>query len=242
MRVAVVIDPQSQQPIEMDPAKAKVLLERAELVGMPLEHVRCIHTEGSGCYGQNGADDVAAEQDAFYDKALEGFTMFALNQGEICTCPSRALVQQGMYEQFVGDAVKRVEAITQGNPLDTETTMGAQASNDQFEKIKSYLAIGREEGAKVLTGGDKAEGRATCDALLRLCNREAVELEIDDGATVVVQAGQAPVVNGQREERMRVGCGSATIGMFASQWHGLVDEVVDSAAEAVAARSTSSGS
>ncbi|WP_261391403.1 6-hydroxynicotinate reductase [Roseovarius atlanticus] len=81
-------------------------------------------------------------------------------------------------------------------------------------------------GVDHLTGGGKPEGRATCDALLRLCNREAVELEIDDGATVVVQAGQAPVVNGQREERMRVGCGSATIGMFASQWHGLVDEVV----------------
>ncbi|MGK7752964.1 MULTISPECIES: 6-hydroxynicotinate reductase [unclassified Roseovarius] len=81
-------------------------------------------------------------------------------------------------------------------------------------------------GVDHLTGGGKPEGRATCDALMRLCNREAVELEIDDGATVVVQAGQAPVVNGQREERMRVGCGSATIGMFASQWHGLVDEVV----------------
>ena len=99
-------------------------------------------------------DDVAAEQDAFYDKALEGFTMFALNQGEICTCPSRALVQKGMYDQFVPDAIKRVEAIVQGNPLDTDTTMGAQASNDQFEKIKSYLDIGREEGAKVLTGGE----------------------------------------------------------------------------------------
>ena len=81
-------------------------------------------------------------------------------------------------------------------------------------------------GVDHLTGGSKAEGRATCDALLRLCNREAVELEIDEGATVVVQAGAAPVVNGEREERMRVGCGSATIGMFASQWQGLVDEVV----------------
>ncbi|MGE9808805.1 MULTISPECIES: acetaldehyde dehydrogenase ExaC [unclassified Janibacter] len=99
-------------------------------------------------------DDVAAENDAFYDKALEGFTMFALNQGEVCTCPSRALVQHGMYAQFVGDAIARVEAIVQGNPLDTTTMMGAQASNDQFEKIKSYLAIGREEGAKVLTGGE----------------------------------------------------------------------------------------
>ncbi len=102
-------------------------------------------------------DDVAGADDAFYDKALEGFTMFALNQGEVCTCPSRALVQEGMYGSFVADAVKRTEAIVQGNPLDTETTMGAQASNDQFEKIKSYLDIGREEGATVLTGGEPVD-------------------------------------------------------------------------------------
>ncbi|MEL4504851.1 aldehyde dehydrogenase family protein [Luteococcus sp. H138] len=101
--------------------------------------------------------DVAEEQDAFYDKALEGFAMFALNQGEVCTCPSRALVQKSMYESFVADGIKRVEAITQGNPLDTDTMMGAQASNDQFEKIMSYLKIGRDEGAKILTGGDKAD-------------------------------------------------------------------------------------
>ncbi len=81
-------------------------------------------------------------------------------------------------------------------------------------------------GVDHLTGGSKAEGRVTCDALLRLCNREAVELAIDDGAIVVVQAGQPPIVDGQKEERMRVGCGSATIGMFASQWQGLVNEVV----------------
>jgi aldehyde dehydrogenase len=100
-------------------------------------------------------EDVAAEKDAFYDKALEGFTMFALNQGEVCTCPSRALVQNSIYSDFVGDAVARVEKIKQGNPLDTETTMGAQASNDQLEKILSYLDIGRQEGAKVLTGGER---------------------------------------------------------------------------------------
>ena len=81
-------------------------------------------------------------------------------------------------------------------------------------------------GVDHLTGGSKAEGRVTCDALLRLCNREAVELSIEGGAVVIVQAGQAPIVDGVREERMRVGCGSATIGMFASQWQGLVDEVV----------------
>jgi aldehyde dehydrogenase len=100
-------------------------------------------------------EDVAQERDAFYDKALEGFTMFALNQGEVCTCPSRALVQRSIYADFVPDAIARVEKIVQGNPLDTATTMGAQASNDQLEKILSYIDIGRQEGAKVLTGGER---------------------------------------------------------------------------------------
>ena len=98
-------------------------------------------------------EDVAESKDAFYDKALEGFTMFALNQGEVCTCPSRALVQKSIYDSFVPDAIERVKAIKQGNPLDTDTMMGAQASNDQFEKIMSYLDIGQKEGAKVLVGG-----------------------------------------------------------------------------------------
>ncbi len=102
-------------------------------------------------------DDVASAQDAFYDKALEGFAMFALNQGEVCTCPSRALIQGGIYSDFLDHAVKRVGEIKQGHPLDTETMIGAQASNDQFEKILSYIDIGRKEGAKVLAGGDKVD-------------------------------------------------------------------------------------
>ena len=81
-------------------------------------------------------------------------------------------------------------------------------------------------GVDQLTGGSKSEGRVTCDTLMRLCNREVVELTIDGGSYVVVQAGRPPVVDGQMETRMRVDCGSATIGMFASQWVGLVDEVV----------------
>jgi aldehyde dehydrogenase len=97
--------------------------------------------------------DVMREDDSFVDKALEGFAMFALNQGEVCTCPSRALVQKSIYERFMERAVKRVEAIRQGNPYDMSTQIGAQASNDQFEKILSYFDIGRKEGAKVLTGG-----------------------------------------------------------------------------------------
>ncbi|GAB2741689.1 acetaldehyde dehydrogenase ExaC [Kitasatospora kifunensis] len=101
--------------------------------------------------------DVAAERDAFYDKALEGFTMFALNQGEVCTCPSRALIQSSIYDRFLGDGLERVRAIKQGNPLDTETMVGAQASNDQLEKILSYIEIGQAEGAKVLAGGERVE-------------------------------------------------------------------------------------
>jgi aldehyde dehydrogenase len=100
-------------------------------------------------------EDVAAEHDAFYDKALEGFAMFALNSGEVCTCPSRALVQRSIYSDFVGDAVTRVEKIIQGNPLDDTTMIGAQASNDQLEKILSYIDIGKQEGAKILTGGER---------------------------------------------------------------------------------------
>lgn len=97
--------------------------------------------------------DVAREDDAFFDKAVEGFVLFALNQGEVCTCPSRALIAESIYDQFIERAVARTNAIIIGNPLDTDTMMGAQASNDQLEKILSYLDIGQAEGAQVLTGG-----------------------------------------------------------------------------------------
>ncbi|MBQ0866020.1 aldehyde dehydrogenase family protein [Streptomyces sp. RK75] len=102
-------------------------------------------------------EDVSADADDFYDKALEGFTMFALNQGEVCTCPSRALIQRSHYRTFLDAGIERTEAIVQGHPLDTDTMVGAQASNDQLEKILSYLDIGQQEGAKVLTGGTRAE-------------------------------------------------------------------------------------
>jgi len=98
-------------------------------------------------------DDVMQEDDGFLDKALEGFAMFALNQGEVCTCPSRALVQKSIYDRFMEKAIKRVEAIKQGDPFEFSTMIGAQASNEQYQKILSYLDIGKQEGAKVLTGG-----------------------------------------------------------------------------------------
>ena len=101
--------------------------------------------------------DVAQENDKFYDKALEGITLYAFNSGEVCTCPSRALVQDSFYDSFMADAVARTEMIIMGNPLDTNTQMGAQVSKGQMETILGYIEIGKKEGAKVLTGGARAE-------------------------------------------------------------------------------------
>jgi aldehyde dehydrogenase len=101
-------------------------------------------------------DDVMAADDAFLDKAIEGLVLFAFNQGEVCTCPSRALIQESIYDRFIERALARVAAIKQGNPLDTDTMMGAQASAMQMDKIMSYLEVGKQEGAKVLIGGGRA--------------------------------------------------------------------------------------
>lgn len=102
-------------------------------------------------------EDVMAGDDAFLNKAIEGFVLFAFNQGEVCTCPSRALIQESIYDAFMERAIQRVQAIKQGNPLDTETMVGAQASTEQMEKILSYMDIGVQEGARCLTGGKRAE-------------------------------------------------------------------------------------
>ena len=101
-------------------------------------------------------EDVMAADDEFLDKALEGFAMFALNQGEVCTCPSRVLIQKSIYDRFIKLAVERVAKIAQGHPLDGGTMIGAQASQEQLEKILSYIEIGKAEGAKVLIGGERA--------------------------------------------------------------------------------------
>ncbi|MFC3691298.1 aldehyde dehydrogenase [Chenggangzhangella methanolivorans] len=101
--------------------------------------------------------DVVAQDDDFFDKAVEGFVMFALNQGEVCTCPSRALIQESIYDKFIEKAIGRVNAIKLGSPLDPQTMVGAQASSEQLEKILSYIDIGKQEGAEVLAGGSKNE-------------------------------------------------------------------------------------
>ena len=102
-------------------------------------------------------DDVMAADDAFLDKAIEGMVLFAFNQGEVCTCPSRALIQESIYDRFIDKVLKRVAAIKQGSPLDTDTMMGAQASAMQQDKILSYLEVGKQEGAQVLIGGNAAK-------------------------------------------------------------------------------------
>ncbi|MDS9471962.1 aldehyde dehydrogenase [Sporosarcina pasteurii] len=102
-------------------------------------------------------EDIADADDEFFDKAVEGFVMFALNQGEVCTCPSRALIHESIYDKFMARALEKVKAIKTGNPLDPTVMMGAQASSEQLEKILSYLDIGKQEGAECLIGGEKNE-------------------------------------------------------------------------------------
>jgi len=148
------------KPLASSPRVAKVAFTGETTTGRLImqyasQNIKPVTLELGGKSPNIFLADVARAKDEFYDKALEGFTMFALNQGEVCTCPSRALVQESIYDQFMADAVERTKAVTQGNPLDTATMIGAQASNDQLEKILSYIEIGQQEGAKVLTGGER---------------------------------------------------------------------------------------
>jgi aldehyde dehydrogenase len=108
-------------------------------------------------------ESVMAEDDAFLDKAIEGLVLFAFNQGEVCTCPSRALIQESIYDEFMARCLKRIEAITMGDTLDPGTMMGAQASNDQYEKILNYIDVGKQEGAEVLIGGGAYENETYPD-------------------------------------------------------------------------------
>ncbi|RTW60277.1 aldehyde dehydrogenase family protein, partial [Pseudomonas aeruginosa] len=105
-------------------------------------------------------EDIMQAEPAFIEKAAEGLVLAFFNQGEVCTCPSRALVQESIYPAFMEEVLKKVRAIKRGDPLDTETMVGAQASQQQYEKILSYLDIAQQEGAELLAGGsvEKLEG------------------------------------------------------------------------------------
>jgi len=149
------------KPLAASPRIAKIAFTGSTQVGKEImrsaaNNITNITLELGGKSPNIFFADVMAEDDDFVDKALEGFAFFALNQGEVCTCPSRALVQEKIYDRFMERAIKRVEAITQGDPLDPTTMIGAQASKAQLDKILGYLDVGRKEGAKVLTGGARA--------------------------------------------------------------------------------------
>ncbi|MFJ7065808.1 aldehyde dehydrogenase family protein [Streptomyces sp. NPDC101115] len=150
------------KPLASSPRVAKIAFTGETttgrlIMGYAAQNLKPVTLELGGKSPNIFFDDVSAADDDFRDKALEGFTMFALNQGEVCTCPSRALVQRGHYHDFLEAATARTEAIVPGHPLDTATMIGAQASAGQLDKILSYLEIGQQEGAKILTGGQRVE-------------------------------------------------------------------------------------
>jgi aldehyde dehydrogenase len=137
--------------------------------------------------------DIMDEDDAFFDKAIEGLVLFAFNQGEVCTCPSRAIIQESIYDKFMERVLARVKAIKQGNPLDPNTMLGAQASQDQLNKIMNYIDIGKQEGAEVLIGGERnmltgdfAEGYYVKPTLLKGHNKMRVFQEEIFGPVLAV--------------------------------------------------------
>ncbi|WP_028535281.1 aldehyde dehydrogenase [Paludibacterium yongneupense] len=154
--------PEAGKPLAMSPRVAKVAFTGETGTGRLImqyasQNLIPVTLELGGKSPNIFFADVMDRDDAYFDKALEGFAMFALNQGEVCTCPSRALVQESIFDRFMERAVKRVAAIKQGHPLDPNTMIGAQASREQYDKILSYLKLGPEEGARCLIGGAAAK-------------------------------------------------------------------------------------
>lgn len=148
------------KPLATNPRIAKIAFTGSTAVGRQImqyatENIIPVTLELGGKSPNIFFEDVMDHDDEFLDKAIEGLVMFALNSGEVCTCPSRVLIQESIYDKFIERALQRVEAIKIGNPLDTEVMMGAQASNEQQQKILSYLKLGKEEGAECLIGGEE---------------------------------------------------------------------------------------
>lgn len=148
------------KPLATNPRILKVAFTGSTAVGRQImqyatENIIPVTLELGGKSPNIFFEDVMNQDDEFLDKAIEGFVMFALNQGEVCTCPSRALIQESIYDTFIERALERVKAIKVGNPLDTDVMMGAQASIEQKEKILSYISLGKEEGAQLLVGGEE---------------------------------------------------------------------------------------
>ncbi len=158
LNIVTGFGPEAGKPLATSPRIAKVAFTGETTTGRLImqyasENIIPVTMELGGKSPNIFFPSVAEHDDAFFDKAVEGAVLFALNQGEICTCPSRILVHESIYDKFMKKVIERTRAIVMGDPLDPSTMIGAQASNDQYEKILSYLKIGKEEGAEVLTGG-----------------------------------------------------------------------------------------
>ena len=150
--------PEAGKPLAASPDVKKIAFTGETTTGRLIlqyasENITPVSLELGGKSPNVFFDSIMANDDDFLDKCIEGFVMFALNQGEVCTCPSRALIQENIYDEFMERCLKRVEAITMGDPLDPNVMMGAQVSNDQYEKILNYIDVGKQEGAEVLIGG-----------------------------------------------------------------------------------------
>ncbi len=151
--------PEAGKPLASSPRVAKVAFTGETTTGRLImqyasENIIPVTLELGGKSPNIFFESIMDEDDDYLDKVLEGFALFALNQGEVCTCPSRALIQESIYDGLKDKIIDRVNAIKFGHPMDMNTMIGAQASNDQYEKIKSYLALGKDEGAEVLVGGN----------------------------------------------------------------------------------------
>lgn len=151
--------PEAGKPLATHPDVKKVAFTGETTTGRLIlqyasENITPVSLELGGKSPNVFLESVMAEDDSFLDKAIEGFVMFALNQGEVCTCPSRALIQESIYDEFIARCLKRVEAIKIGDPFDDSVMMGAQVSNEQYEKILNYIDVGKQEGAEVLIGGE----------------------------------------------------------------------------------------
>lgn len=161
LNIVTGFGPEAGKPLASSPRVAKVAFTGETTTGRLImqyasENLIPVTMELGGKSPNIFMSSIADADDEFFDKCVEGAVLFALNQGEVCTCPSRMLVHEKVYDRFMERVVQRTKAIKMGNPLAEDTMMGAQASNDQFEKILSYLDIGRQEGAEVLTGGGAA--------------------------------------------------------------------------------------
>lgn len=157
--------PEAGKPLASSPDVKKVAFTGETTTGRLIlqyasENIIPVSLELGGKSPNVFFESIMASDDEFLDKCVEGFVMFAFNQGEVCTCPSRALIQENIYDAFIGRCLKRVEAITMGDPLDGSVMMGAQVSNDQYEKILNYIDLGKQEGAEVLTGGEAYQNAA----------------------------------------------------------------------------------